>query len=137
MMLGDSGKYFKALADNGLTDKFWVSIILYWQMLVMRRIFYSSMSLWLILHLWMILAEYKKHNPCIAFYNTNNIKKNNMFIVNVRNARLNCYCKQKVRLKILVKILQLWYYQYMTKVSTAKFRWHFFVLLWHNYWKQR
>lgn len=34
----------------------------------------------------MILAEYKKHNPCIAFYNTNNIKKNNMFIVNVRNA---------------------------------------------------
>ena len=45
MMLGDSGKYFKALADNGLTDKFWVSIILYWQMLVMRRIFYSSMSL--------------------------------------------------------------------------------------------
>ena len=37
--------------------------------------------------------------------------------------------KQKLRLKTLVKILQLWYYQYMTKVSTVKFRWHFFVLL--------
>ena len=32
-----------------------ISIILYWQMQMMRRIFCSSMSLWLILRLWMIL----------------------------------------------------------------------------------
>ena len=106
MMLGDSGKYFKALADNGLTDKFWELCEKFFgyksekpnidDLSSCMILTYASSTLKSAVPETMRSYILKKRNDVvifirIAFYNTNNIKKNNMFIVNVRNARLNCY----------------------------------------------